>query len=357
VALSKVFEIAPVSGATTFADDEAIPTAQKAYINGLQKAGLLAGATHADAKGLFADASAVFTRAQLMSAFDQIAGDLLNAGGSYAAKAYAKSLMISRTGVTLKDAEIGGNLYITEGVADGDVFLNNVKVAGAIYVKGGGKASVHFSGVTAKNVVIYKPEVRIAVSGASHFGTVEFHSAAVFNAKEVTGKVADSVVISADGGAKTIELDGEFGTLTNEAVGSKVEGEAKLDKVEGQHTELAEKVTAGAVTETPATPSEPQFVPSGGSGSGSGGGSTSVEYQVAGTSRIERLAGSNACFLVFEPAAAGLPSELTAQISGAGYVTLTKVTGGQQYRAVFTAPASAALTVQKVSYVVQGGSN
>lgn len=49
------------------------------------------------------------------------------------------NVIINIVNVILKDIEISGNLYIIEGVGDGDVIIENVKVDGKVIVLGGGE--------------------------------------------------------------------------------------------------------------------------------------------------------------------------------------------------------------------------
>lgn len=58
----------------------------------------------------------------------------------------AKNVIIKKTGVTLQNLVIKGNLTIDEAVGEGDVSLNNVTVTGELYIKGGGSNSVKING-------------------------------------------------------------------------------------------------------------------------------------------------------------------------------------------------------------------
>ena len=51
--------------------------------------------------------------------------------------------MINVPDVTLKDMTVSGDLIVGEGVGDGDIWLDNVKVEGRLLVRGGGENSIH----------------------------------------------------------------------------------------------------------------------------------------------------------------------------------------------------------------------
>jgi hypothetical protein len=71
----------------------------------------------------------------------------------------ANDFIIRKTGVTLKDAKIFGDLIVAQGVGNGDVTLENVKVTGKLIAYGGGQNSIHITGNTEiRQVVLAKPE-------------------------------------------------------------------------------------------------------------------------------------------------------------------------------------------------------
>lgn len=67
-------------------------------------------------------------------------------------------LLVSRSGVSLRDCTIKGNLYIADAVGAGDISLENTKVEGNIYARGCGDRSIHLEeGTTANSVVLINP--------------------------------------------------------------------------------------------------------------------------------------------------------------------------------------------------------
>ena len=87
-----------------------------------------------------------------------------------------KSYVIRSEDVELKDAKIGGDLIIGQGVGDGEVTLDNVSVKGSLVVLGGGSNSVVVRGNSeVGKVIVSKTEgepVRVKVEGEAVVGTV-----------------------------------------------------------------------------------------------------------------------------------------------------------------------------------------
>jgi len=76
-------------------------------------------------------------------------------------------VIVSAPGVTLQNMKIAGNLKLTEGIGEGDVYLNQVTVLGATTVQGGGKNSIHIADSVFATVIVDRPSgtVRIVVGG------------------------------------------------------------------------------------------------------------------------------------------------------------------------------------------------
>ena len=63
--------------------------------------------------------------------------------------------------------KINGNLYIMEGVNDGDVDLDHVKINGKLFVRGGGKNSIHINNCEINELVSTKDKVRIVLANGT----------------------------------------------------------------------------------------------------------------------------------------------------------------------------------------------
>lgn len=58
------------------------------------------------------------------------------------------NVKVDKTGVTLNDFTIAGNFEAGEGIGEGDLTLNNVKITGTTDLNGGGSNSIHLKGST-----------------------------------------------------------------------------------------------------------------------------------------------------------------------------------------------------------------
>jgi hypothetical protein len=68
------------------------------------------------------------------------------------------NVTIRKSGVRIKNADIAGELFISEGVGDGSVWLENINVAGRMLVTGGGGNSIYINGLAVgDHIVVDKP--------------------------------------------------------------------------------------------------------------------------------------------------------------------------------------------------------
>ena len=79
-------------------------------------------------------------------------GTMVNTGGTHSLGGVYGNVMISTSGVKLKNTTIAGNLYITGGLELGDVMLENVNVLGKIIVSGAGESHKGDSSIVLRNV-------------------------------------------------------------------------------------------------------------------------------------------------------------------------------------------------------------
>ncbi|MCM3630906.1 carbohydrate binding domain-containing protein [Paenibacillus glycanilyticus] len=98
------------------------------------------------------------TRAEAVVLLDRLAGEAYTKAGTYKNQKLEGNALVNTNGVTLGDAAISGDLFLTAGIAEGDFTLKNSEVKGIIYVSGGGVHSIHFHNVKAPKVVVDKKE-------------------------------------------------------------------------------------------------------------------------------------------------------------------------------------------------------
>jgi len=84
------------------------------------------------------EAQKTITRAEFASVMDKLVAQYIKKAGIYTGDDVVKkgNILISVPDVTLKDLTIDGDLIIGNGVGDGDVTLENVKINGRFVVRG-----------------------------------------------------------------------------------------------------------------------------------------------------------------------------------------------------------------------------
>lgn len=92
------------------------------------------------------------TRGEVAAMLVKAIGTMVNDPGTHSLGGVYGNVMISSSGVTLKDTTIAGNLYITGGLELGSVLLDNVVVLGKIIVSGAGESNKGDSSVILRNV-------------------------------------------------------------------------------------------------------------------------------------------------------------------------------------------------------------
>lgn len=131
-AMAKAYKLRPIVGEEiSFTDQEAISKWATDGIQALAQKGYLKG--YPD--GSF-QPKAPITRAEFMTLIDQMTSQYINAPGTYTG-IQPGNVVINEGGVTLKDTKIEGNLYLAEGIGEGEVRLDKVQVTGDVYIYGG----------------------------------------------------------------------------------------------------------------------------------------------------------------------------------------------------------------------------
>ena len=269
-------------------------------VDGMKAAGYISG----DDAGKF-NAKNNLTRAETVRILDNMCAAYYGTPGEFSEDVDGNAI-VAVAGVTLKDMKISGDLYITEGVGDGDVFLENVEVGGNTFVRGGGKNSLHFINCTIKEMVITKTAVRIVLSDNTVVDmAVAYTGDGVF---EIAGGttigtltiIGEGMTILASGGAVIETLNADAGNTAVDLTGdakigtanlngeTKVSGDGKIDAAninvdgceletapentvvkEGVNSLVGGKTVTGGDAAPPSAPSQS----GGGSGSSSSGGS------------------------------------------------------------------------------------
>ncbi|HEY4430589.1 MAG TPA: LamG-like jellyroll fold domain-containing protein [Paenibacillus sp.] len=172
VMLHRLLQLNSSANSHTPTDVEDLPSWSQEAVLSLFGDGYLNG--YSD--GSFRGAKAV-SRAEALRMIEKLAGEITSKSGTYTGIT-TRNMVISSPGVELNNSTISGNLYLTEGIAEGDITLNNVNIKGTVYVSGGGENSIVLSHSNAANMVIDKHngKLRVVTKGASAVPSIHVHS-------------------------------------------------------------------------------------------------------------------------------------------------------------------------------------
>jgi hypothetical protein len=129
-------------------------------------------------------------------------------------------LAIAGPGITIRNMRIAGKLTIAESVGEGDVYLDNVEVAGDTYVQGGGVNSIYFRNAVILNIVINKKtgEVRIVAEGNTSVKQVDIQSSSrIDNSKAAGGGFSNVNLSSKLPAGSKVTLLGNFDQVNVDA--------------------------------------------------------------------------------------------------------------------------------------------
>lgn len=203
----------PVDGSNlTFSDKASISSWALPYISEAAQMGYILG--YPD--GTFGPQKRI-TRAEIAQILYRFCGTMLNEPGTYTSenlRTDVKNVTISQADVTLSNAEISGNVYITEGTNAGTVRLSNVTVDGKIIVSGG---TVYLDNVTAGQMIVASPTETpyVSVSSGTNIKETVVRSSARLVESDLdasAGGFAD-VIINGDERA-VLYLSGDFLSVT-----------------------------------------------------------------------------------------------------------------------------------------------
>ncbi|WP_239618985.1 S-layer homology domain-containing protein [Cohnella mopanensis] len=286
VLISKAFGIPDSpsnSSATNFKDNKDIAAWAKQAVAALVSKKVIQGSPD----GAF-NPLAPLTRAEAVTMFNNFVQELISKPGEYS-KDVQGNVVINSAGVILKDMKISGDLYIAQGVGEGEVTLNNVKIEGSVYVRGGGEHSIIFNSVDVNGALVvnkYNGKVRILATGNTSVSVTKLESGALLVTKELTGGGFETVEIPADLVAgQEIVLDGNFNKVVNHSETAQITVNGKIKELVAEvDTNISGKVTIDKVTTASGVSATVNNQPipstsgtsSGGGGSGGGGPGTAT---------------------------------------------------------------------------------
>ncbi|MDF2819867.1 MAG: S-layer domain protein [Clostridiales bacterium] len=192
------------------------------------------------------------TRAEVVTILDNVIKALYSEKGEYSASVDGNAI-INADAVTLKNLTIMGDLIITEGVADGEITLENVIVEGNTIVRGGGANSIIIKGNSKiSNLMLSKTDsgaIRIKTEGNATVETIyvndgkddiiltgQFENVSVEGQTSVKAVNAQISNIDMNAGNATLNIDKNTKVSTigisEDATGSAIEVSGSVENIE-----------------------------------------------------------------------------------------------------------------------------
>jgi hypothetical protein len=161
VMFGRAFRIDESDGSSTaFSDAGTVSSWAAPLVFGMEEKGYILGSD-----GLFRPHDDI-SRAEIVKIVDNLISVYISKEGVHTDDVMANAL-INTEGVKLKGVNVYGNLYLTDGIADGTIFLEDVDVRGKTVVRACGMDSLNISGKSNFTIIeVCKPEpVHIRVTG------------------------------------------------------------------------------------------------------------------------------------------------------------------------------------------------
>jgi uncharacterized repeat protein (TIGR02543 family) len=213
-----------------FKDNAKISDWAAGYISALEKKGYIGG----DLSGNFNPKNGI-TRAEIIKILDKTIKGLYNKAGEYSDGVVDGNVIINTPGVTLKNMEIKGTLIISEGVGEGNVNIDNVKISGNTVVKGGGVHSVYFNNVTVGGALVVNKvggNLRIIASGTTSVSVATLESGVILVTRDLVGGGIEKVEIPASVAAgQNIVLQGNFNNVVNNCPDITIQATGKINNL------------------------------------------------------------------------------------------------------------------------------
>jgi hypothetical protein len=140
--IASAYHLTATSGEADFTDLDQIAPWAKETVMALRENGFINGKEN----NRF-DPQGKLTRAEVAAMLDNITPNYISAPGTYET-VKSGNVVVKSKDVILKGLTITGNLYLAQGIGEGDVTLENVTVNGSTYIAGGGINSILFKGST-----------------------------------------------------------------------------------------------------------------------------------------------------------------------------------------------------------------
>lgn len=270
------------TSANEFKDLDKIEDWAKNYIGIMKDNGFMSG--YGD--GNFGSKKNI-ARGEVAKILYTASGEIVNTSVEYK-KDVDGNMIVNVSGAEIRNMTVKGDLYLAEGIGDGDVILSGVTVKGNVYVRGGGENSIKIVNSKINNVVVNKKSgnVRVVLRENSQVsnmnldqnGALVVESGAKVENLKVNGESKIEVqkggqIKELEVSAKNVEIKSE-GTIEKLVakeevkVNDKVVEKNKEVKVKDGKVEIKGEEIKKETVQTPTTSS------TGGGGGSSTGGST-----------------------------------------------------------------------------------
>ncbi|MEK3881716.1 carbohydrate binding domain-containing protein [Paenibacillus sp. PL2-23] len=195
-----------------FTDSRDIDTYAAASIARLTADGVIKG--YSD--GTFRPKRTV-TRAEAVALLYTLSGEVYSTAGIYKNIETNGHVVIRTDQVTLQGAEVKGNVYVTEGVGEGDVTISGSAIRGNLHIDGGGANSIHIQDSNVESIIVSRQAgpVRVVLEGQTAVAQMNVESGAYIEVEE--GASVQQLTFREEAKGSTLQSSGRIGELTNKA--------------------------------------------------------------------------------------------------------------------------------------------
>lgn len=227
--LGTVFNIKKdITGADRFTDKNLFTDGNIDIIGGLNKRGYITGYTD----GSFRPQDSI-TRAEVVKLISNISGVIINEPSTIS-QDITTNIVVNRSGATLKDMNIDGDVYLTEGVGNGSINLDNVVINGELFINGGGQNSIIITNSKINSISINKQRetVRVVLGNTKvdEILTENYSRIEIIDGTEInTAKLNGKVTILVDKGSTIVNLNVNDGDVKIDSAGDIKFASTKID--------------------------------------------------------------------------------------------------------------------------------
>jgi hypothetical protein len=223
--ISKALKLDISDKATNLAkykDSNKINKALRAYVDAMVGKGYLGGYSDNTIR-----ASQTITRAEAIVILNNAIGTLYNKAGTYGpvegSEEISGNVTVNTKDIKLRNLKINGDLYLTEGIGDGDIELDHVVVTGKILVCGGiHNFVIRNSDLGLVNIDKKGGNIRVVATGNTSIDKIILNSGAKLEEQEVKGRGFDNVLVSVKvPESEKVDFVGDFKDIAVES--SKIE--------------------------------------------------------------------------------------------------------------------------------------